>query len=108
MNTTSLQDLLNQKSKLERQIASIQRDSRNEAIASARALMAAHGITVLDLAAAKAQGVKRPGDSQSTGRKVAPKYRNPETGATWTGRGLKPKWMAEAICAGKQMTDFAI
>ena len=29
-----------------------------------------------------------------TGRKVAPKYRNPENRSeTWSGRGLPPRWM---------------
>jgi DNA-binding protein H-NS len=106
--TTSLQDLLDQKSKLERQIADIQKASRNEAIACVRALMAEHGVTVEDLVAAKALGVKRPKGPQSTGRKVAAKYRNPETGTTWSGRGLKPKWLAQAIADGRQVSDFAI
>ena len=28
-----------------------------------------------------------------TGGKVAPKYRDPATGQTWTGRGKAPKWI---------------
>ena len=40
---------------------------------------------------------------------VAPKYRNPENPAeTWAGRGLKPKWLAAAIKAGKKQDDFLI
>jgi DNA-binding protein H-NS len=35
-------------------------------------------------------------------------YRHPETGATWTGRGLKPKWLAEQLANGKQVGDFVI
>ena len=34
---------------------------------------------------------------------VPPKYRNPETGATWTGRGRAPKWLE-----GKKKEDFLI
>ena len=40
--------------------------------------------------------------------KPAPKYREPETGATWTGRGMQPRWMREAIQAGKTPDDFLI
>src|SRR3984893_12689293 len=41
--------------------------------------------------------------------KVAPKYRTPENpGETWTGRGLKPRWLAAAIKSGKKLEDFAI
>ncbi|MFC7478523.1 H-NS family nucleoid-associated regulatory protein [Dankookia sp. GCM10030260] len=35
--------------------------------------------------------------------KVAPKYRNPETGDTWTGRGREPGWIK-----GKNRLDFAV
>ena len=41
------------------------------------------------------------------GRKVAPKYRGPE-GATWAGRGARPRWMQEAMKAGKKPEDFLI
>jgi DNA-binding protein H-NS len=40
--------------------------------------------------------------------KVAAKYRDPASGKTWSGRGLKPRWLSEAIAAGKQLTDFSI
>lgn len=36
------------------------------------------------------------------------KYRHPETGATWTGRGKKPRWLSELIEAGKGLEDFAV
>jgi DNA-binding protein H-NS len=41
--------------------------------------------------------------------KVAPKYRNPENPSeTWAGRGLKPRWLAAALKAGKKLDDFRI
>jgi DNA-binding protein H-NS len=41
--------------------------------------------------------------------KVAPKYRNPDDHSeTWAGRGLKPRWLAVAIKAGKNPEDFLI
>ena len=39
---------------------------------------------------------------------VAPKYRDPETGATWAGRGLKPRWLTAAIKSGKSLEAFSI
>jgi DNA-binding protein H-NS len=40
---------------------------------------------------------------------VAPKYRNPADGSqTWTGRGRKPKWIAEALDSGGTLDDFLI
>ena len=56
--------------------------------------------------------VARRGQNQSDlvlGGKVAPKYRNPEYHSeTWAGRGLKPRWLAVAIKAGKNPEDFLI
>jgi len=41
--------------------------------------------------------------------KVPPKYRNPDDPSeTWAGRGLKPRWLAAAIKAGKKLEHFAI
>lgn len=39
----------------------------------------------------------------------APKYRHPKNAQiTWSGRGRKPAWIAEALAAGKSLEDFAI
>jgi hypothetical protein len=40
-------------------------------------------------------------------RRSAPaKYRDPETGQTWSGRGLKPQWLRVALERGKTLADF--
>lgn len=40
---------------------------------------------------------------------VAPKYRNPDNPSeTWSGRGRKPRWMTDAMKAGKKLRDFEI
>jgi hypothetical protein len=40
-------------------------------------------------------------------RKSAPaKYRDPDTGATWSGRGLKPMWLRVALDNGKTLANF--
>lgn len=100
---SSLQDLLAQKAELERQISEARRTERSEAVAKVRALMAEHGLTAADLVA-KASSPR----ASTSGRKVAAKYRDPATGQTWTGRGLKPKWLAAALESGKQLNDFAV
>jgi DNA-binding protein H-NS len=45
-------------------------------------------------------------------KKTAPspavKYRHPETGASWSGRGRKPGWLVEQVEAGKSLSDFAV
>lgn len=47
--------------------------------------------------------------SKLKGQKVKPKYRNPANRSeTWTGRGLRPRWMVAAMKGGKKLEDFAI
>jgi DNA-binding protein H-NS len=41
------------------------------------------------------------------GRKVAAKYRGP-SGETWSGRGLKPRWLVASLKGGKKLDDFLI
>jgi DNA repair protein RadC/DNA-binding protein H-NS/K+/H+ antiporter YhaU regulatory subunit KhtT len=40
-------------------------------------------------------------------RKAAPKYRDSK-GNTWTGRGLQPAWLKEALGEGRDIDEFAI
>ena len=116
-----LQDLLAKKAQLDREIADTQRKEKSAAVAHVKTLMEQYGITAGDLgrrkpgrpakaetatAAAPAAGSKRR--SKMAGKKVPPKYRNKATGDTWSGRGLKPRWLADAIAAGKKLSDFAI
>ena len=40
---------------------------------------------------------------------VAHKYRDPNSGSTWTGRGRRPRWMVAATKGGKaKKEDFLI
>jgi DNA-binding protein H-NS len=54
----------------------------------------------------RASKVKATGSDKRAS--VAPKYRDPSTGTTWTGRGKKPKWVEAALASGKTLADLAI
>ncbi|KRA01304.1 H-NS family nucleoid-associated regulatory protein [Achromobacter sp. Root565] len=56
-------------------------------------------------ARAKRRDVQRRSDSRSV---VAPKYRNPESGETWSGRGRAPRWLTSAEKAGRNRADFRV
>jgi len=99
----SLQELLDQQAAVAHQIASLQRESRAAVISEIRELMAQHGLTSADIATAP-----RPKGAQGPRAKVAAKYINRETQQTWSGRGLKPKWLAEKLKVGAALSDFAI
>lgn len=45
--------------------------------------------------------------SKLRGRSIPPKYRGPN-GETWSGRGLKPRWLSAAIKGGADLEDFAL
>ncbi|MFL9874616.1 H-NS histone family protein [Paraburkholderia megapolitana] len=51
------------------------------------ALLAEYGITIDNKTDA-------PRRARRTGTRVAPKYWNPATGATWSGRGRAPLWIS--------------
>lgn len=97
---SAYQELLAQKAELERKIEQARRKELADAITQIRALMQQYGITVADLGGK----TKAP---KSTG-KVPPKYRDPATGATWTGRGRQPKWVEAALQSGKTLAQLAI
>lgn len=97
---SNLKDLLAQKAALEAEIAEAQTRERSAAISQVRELMAAYGLTVGDLASTRIKTAKLS--------KVAAKYRNEATGETWSGRGLQPKWLKNAIAQGAKLTDFSV
>ena len=46
--------------------------------------------------------------SRRAKRKVAPMYKNPKTGETWSGRGRPARWLAAAEKSGRQRAEFLI
>jgi DNA-binding protein H-NS len=62
------------------------------------AVLKSEGVTF-----AQVYGKKRGGKG-----KVAPKYRNPGSGETWSGRGKRPRWFVAALKGGKKEKDLLI
>lgn len=46
--------------------------------------------------------------SEKVRRPAKPKYKDPKSDATWTGRGLKPKWMVAALQGGHTLESLEI
>jgi DNA-binding protein H-NS len=112
---SKLSDLIAKKAELEQQIIALQREEKSSAIAQVKSLMAQHGLSLADLNArapgpqATVKGKKAAAGTKSkAGTKVAPKYRDPSTGDTWSGRGLHPRWLKQAMSRGAKLTDFLI
>ncbi len=70
-----------------------------DVVSDIKAKMAQYGISSRDL------GISAPAARKAT--KSAPKYRGPN-GETWTGVGPKPRWLKDALAAGKSKEEFAI
>lgn len=73
----------------------------------------ADGYTIQELfgtgSAAPAAKTTRRRATKTTGRKIQPKYRNPnDTKQTWTGRGRAPLWFNALIESGKTRDDLLI
>lgn len=83
---SDLKTLLAQRQALDAQIAEQQAAARAAGIAQVRELMAAHGLTLADLAPAR----RRPGKSAAAPGPAV--YRAPD-GKTWTGKGRPPAWI---------------
>lgn len=93
----SYKELVKQRESLDQQIQAARQQELAGAVTQVRALVAEFGLTAQDVFPS---GRAR---SASSGSKVAPKYRNPATGQTWTGRGKPPRWIQ-----GQERDQFAI
>ncbi len=77
----------------------------NQALELARAA----GVASLEELAFAATGKATPVSADAAHKRVIkPKYRDPQTGETWAGRGKAPKWLQRKLDAGQSKDDFLI
>ncbi|AIJ47507.1 histone [Comamonas testosteroni TK102] len=95
MSTHSYKDLLAQREALEQQIAAARKTEVADAVQKIKNLIEAFGLTQDD--------VFPPAKQKREAGTVAPKYRDPVTGQTWTGRGKPPNWIKD-----QDRSQFAI
>jgi len=100
MTEITYKDLLAQRQALDAKIAEARKAEAAEALNKVRQLVADYELTV-DEVFPISQNQRRRGPAK--GGPVAIKYRNAETGETWTGRGKPPRWIAD-----KDRAQFAV
>lgn len=88
----SLEEMIRQRDELESRINAIRQRDRRAAIEQVREAVRQWDLSPHDIFGAERRAVSGASAPRIT---VAPKYRNPETGATWTGRGKPPLWIAD-------------
>lgn len=80
---------------LQKQAEEARSNEISQAVTQIKQLMEDYGITVADLSSARKKGVKKSAGTA--------KYRDPQTGQEWTGRGRMPNWLA-----GKNKDQFLV
>ncbi|RZT39546.1 H-NS histone family protein [Cupriavidus agavae] len=88
--------LLAEKEALEAKLSEVRANEVSNVIEQIRQLMSDYDLTVEDIAPKRRRG--RPAGANSAARKVSalpPKYRDPKSGKTWSGRGRAPAWLGK-------------
>jgi DNA-binding protein H-NS len=99
-------DAINLKiAKLQKQAATIAEKQTSVGLTKIRELMHKHGLSIADIESfvGKKRGRKPAATDakaaakapRASVRNVAPKYADPKTGTTWTGRGRAPAWIRD-------------
>lgn len=89
----SYKELVQERADLEKKISEARKNEITGALTQIRSLMEEFELTEQDIF--PSSGSKTRAASSTSGTKVAPKYRDPATGQTWTGRGKAPKWIQD-------------
>lgn len=103
----SLDELKNLRKKLDRAIASYETRKRQQALSALEQAARDHGFRLSELMSDRQSGKSKPraGDA---GPDAAPAYVNPENPEqTWSGRGRRPRWVNDALEAGRTLDDLA-
>lgn len=102
IDTLSIEELRQLQADVADKIESKQFEMQEQAMIQIRELANEAGLDLMDIASKTKRGPK-------AGTVVPAKYKNPENPEeTWTGRGRKPRWLAEKIDNGANLDDFLI
>ncbi len=94
---------------LREQLAQQRNNERAQAINSAKELIKTFQLSAADLGfSVKKVPARKEAVNADRRATVAPKYRDPATGKTWTGRGKTPGWMTSELSAGRSKQDLLI
>ncbi|WP_299962378.1 H-NS histone family protein [uncultured Roseobacter sp.] len=96
----SLDELKKLRKDVDAAIVSAENTARKTALAAAKEAVAKHGFSLEELLGAAKPSKKAPKPA---------KYAHPENPEqTWSGMGRQPKWIKEALEAGKSLDGFLI
>jgi len=101
---TTYRDVKAKIAKLENQARELLKKESAGVIKKIREMMSEYGLSVQDLGL----GITRMGERMTALKHpLPPKYQDPVTGKTWSGKGKAPGWIVEAAKQGKK-EDYLI
>lgn len=104
---TTLESIHAKIAKLQAQAAAVAARNATVVLERIRGLMEKHGVTVTDIEEhiGKGRGRKRKSNGGGTLTASTAKYRDPKSGATWTGHGRAPAWIGNAKDRSKFLVE---
>ncbi|WP_036025888.1 H-NS family nucleoid-associated regulatory protein, partial [Paraburkholderia dilworthii] len=105
---TTLESLQAKIQKLQAQADALAAKKSSAVIDKIRELMAEHGLTTADIdahAGGNKRGPKPGGKAAAKAGSSVTKYRDPRTGATWSGHGRAPGWIANVKDRSKYLVE---
>jgi DNA-binding protein H-NS len=104
-------DLRAQAAALEAQAAEQIQAARAGVLAEVKATIAEYSFSAADLGLkgdkASRLALKTGRSHPSAGKRVEAKYKD-SNGNSWTGRGVKPRWLTSALANGVSLESFAV
>lgn len=97
MTIPSYKSLLAERQELDEKIDAARRREVTEALSQIHQIMTDFGLTIKDI---EKKVKRKPAEKKA---ELKPKYRDPASGLTWSGRGKPPPWIA-----GKERSLFKI
>ncbi|MFL9944274.1 H-NS family nucleoid-associated regulatory protein [Paraburkholderia graminis] len=105
---TTLESLQAKIQRLQAQADALRAKKSSAVIQKIKNLMAEHGLTTADIDAhtgGKKRGPKPGAKAAAKSAASTAKYRDPKTGATWSGHGRAPGWIASAKDRSKFLVE---
>ena len=105
LKTKDLHELIE---KAKKRISEIEKSEAIEVRAKLFALAKEHGYDAAQLIGGAGITNTVATDAEKVRRPAKAKYQDPDSGKTWTGRGLKPLWVRATLARGEPLESLLI
>lgn len=106
---TSLAQIEKQIDELQRQAEKLRKQEAEGVIERIKEAIRIYGFTATDLGLGRGGAPQAKAAAPAAKRTAgAAKFRDPDSGRTWTGRGRRPQWFIDAVANGKKAEDLAL